>query len=121
MKWLIAHPVARNRAFSNFTHPTLGDSSAKRSHVAQICDHLLCCRRPRHRRTNAYRRVRCPWRSHARHLELATICWKRRRYTQLTRNLTRNPPLPKVPEAPNSAGQVGDATMDLHLSDKTAL
>jgi len=33
-------------------------------------------------RTDAYRRVRCEGRSHARHLELATLRWKRRRYAR---------------------------------------
>jgi hypothetical protein len=51
-------------------------------HVAQICDRLFSGKRLRHRCTDAYRSVRCEGRSHARHLELATLRWKRRRYAR---------------------------------------
>jgi hypothetical protein len=57
-------------------------TARRRRHVAQICDRLLGCKRLRHRRTDAYRRVRCKGRSLARHLELATLRWNRRRYAR---------------------------------------
>ena len=48
-------------------------TARRRSHVAQICDRLLGCKHLRHRRTDAYRRVRCKGRSLARYLELASL------------------------------------------------
>ena len=57
-------------------------TARRRCHVAQICDRLLGCKRLRHRRTDAHRRVRCKGRSLARHLELATLRWNRRRYAR---------------------------------------